>query len=428
MERAGRNRINSRTLRPRAVDGFKEKALKRRRHQDGQLIKCKDGFAVRFYENTDGERKRVQKFLGDFRELPTLRAAKNAMQLELTRVNQTVSVQRNTTLTFRNAATEWLRESSERKQRPIKPSVACTYRGNLRNHLNPLIGELPIEDCRSRTMRSVVDRLHKKGLAPQTIHCIVTVAKLIIGSVCDEDGNQLYNTKWNKKFLDMPEVDRQNTPVFTTEQVSNIVSAASDRFQMAAILLASTGLRIGELVGLEVRHFNGHSLQVEQAVWNQKICSPKTKNAYRTIELAPPVASLLRSYIGERTSGFILRSCSRKPITPVNLLVRDLHPVLENLKIPRCGFHAFRRFRATFLRRSSCPESLLKYWLGHSRKQDMTDRYDKSWEDVQYRQDVSKAMGVGFTLPDKLTPIAVSDVRGRLPVSTETLENAVCIG
>ena len=50
------------------------------------------------------------------------------------------------------------------------------------------------------------------------------------------------------------------------------------------------------------------------------------------------------------------------------------------------GFHAFRRFRNTFLRQSHCPDRVLKFWMGHA-EGDMSDRYHRSREDVQYRKE-----------------------------------------
>jgi hypothetical protein len=56
----------------------------------------------------------------------------------------------------------------------------------------------------------------------------------------------------------------------------------------------------------------------------------------------------------------------------------------------------------TFLRQQRCPDGVLKFWTGHAAR-DMTDHYDRSREDVQYRKDVARAMGVGFELPKALS-------------------------
>lgn len=178
--------------------------------------------------------------------------------------------------------------------------------------------------------------------------------------------------------------------------------------------------RAGELLGLEARHFDGTSVRVEQSVWggNGKVGTPKTANAYRIVDLHRDVAALLKSFIGSRSSGFIFQTSGGKPVTQTNLLRRELHPLLADLGIKLCGFHSFRRFRNTYLRQQRCPDSLLKYWMGHSANT-MSDLYDKSSEDLTYRKDVAKAMGFGFELPTTLTPKRKVSLSGVPDVTSE---------
>ncbi|MGA8010941.1 MAG: tyrosine-type recombinase/integrase [Candidatus Acidiferrales bacterium] len=253
-------------------------------------------------------------------------------------------------------------------------------------------------------MRTLVEVLVQKGLSPQTVRNVVQVVKLIKASVVDENGEQLFPTVWNHAFIDLPQVDstKCRRPTFTGDQVAGIVKAASGRVQMAVILLAASGLRAGELLGLEVRHFDGAAITVEQSVWNGKTQAPKTKNAYRTVDLYPDVAALLKQFIGNRSSGFIFQTSGGTPVTQGNLLKREFHPVLATLGISKRGFHCFRRFRNTYLRKAGAPDSLIQFWLGHSGSS-MTDVYDRGREDLQYRKDVALSLGVGFELPKTLT-------------------------
>jgi integrase len=360
---------------------------------------------VRYYEPGEGNRKRVQKFLGSYEKL-TKPQAKKAMREVLAVVNENVAVLSETeTTTFREYADRWIEDCETRKKKPIKDSVSRDWRSILKNHLDGPIGDLPLSDVGNRTMKSLVERLSRKKLAPATIRNICLVVKLVKASAIDEDGNQLFPERWNSRFIDAPTVDptKQRRPTFTAEQVSAIVRTATGRLQMAAILFASSGLRAGELLGLEVRHFDGTSITVNQAVWGPgQVQGPKTQNAYRTVDLHPSVSALLKQFIGKRTSGFIFRASSGGPLTQANFLRRELHPLLESLEIPMRGFHSFRRFRNTFLRQSHCPDGLLKFWMGHAGAS-MSDTYDRSREDVRYRQDVAKAMGFGFDLPVALT-------------------------
>ncbi len=401
--------------------------MSRKRHQRGQLVETKYGYAVRFYEPGEGHRHRIQKWLGSYDEM-TRPQAKHAMDDTLAAVNKNpIALPQQSRTTFRTYAVQWITNCETRKRKPIKASVLSGWRRILKKHLYDPIGDLPLADVGNKTMKSLVERLVKKGLAPATIRNITLVVKLVKSSAVDDDGNELYPTKWNKKIIDAPEVDSQHTPSFIGEQVTSIVAAATGRMQMIAILLAATGLRMGELTGLECRHFDGESVKVEQAIWagNGLVGTPKTKNSKRTIDLHPDVSTLLKEFIGKRTAGFIFQTSGKKPLSQTNLLRREFHPLLETLEIDQCGFHAFRRFRNTHLRNSLCPDGLLKFWMGHSAK-DMSDHYDKVRNDVQFRRDVSRAMGVGFDLPKTLTAkrmteekISLSGVIGRYAEAVE---------
>jgi integrase len=401
---------NPGTLPPRAVTGPREENLARRRFQNGQLLLLKQRWSRRSYEdvieNGERRRKRVQRFLGTLEELPTKRLAMRAMRDALEAVNG-LAYHPRTTSTFREFAKQWVEKCRTRKRKPIKPSTLCNWESILDNHLLPVLGSTPLPSVDNRAMKVLVEGLVHKGLSPQTIKNIVQVAKLVKASATDENGNESYPTKWNHEFIDLPVVDetKQRKPSFSGEQVTNIVKAAKGRLQMACVLLAATGIRAGELLGLEIRHFDGSSINVEQDVWGGKVQDPKTPNARRIIDLHPDVAELLKHFIGDRRAGFIFETSSGKPLTQTNLLKRELHPILTTLEISKRGFHSFRRFRNTHLRNSICPDGLLKFWMGHASK-DMSDRYDRVRDDVVFRTEVARRMGTGFEIPKALTPKA----------------------
>ena len=393
-------------VRPRAVDGPTEGTLARRRFQRGRLIELEHGWSVRFYEYriVDGVRvrQRVQQFLGTS-ELSKSQA-KKAMQEALAAVNNLLQ-RPTTTTTFREFAKLWIDTCKTRNQRPNKPSTLKNRESILDRHVLPVLGSMPLSSVDNRALRTLVAGLVRKKLSPQTIKNVLTVAKLVKASAVDDEGDPLFPTKWNNRFIDAPIVDKekQARPTFTVEQVTSIAKAAHGRLQMMCVLLAASGLRAGELLGLEVRHFDGASVKVDQSVWGGKTQEPKTQNAKRHVDLHPDVAALLKAFLGDRKSGFIFQTSSGKPITQTNILKHGLHPLLETLGIPKQGFHCFRRFRNTYLRQQRCPDGLLKFWMGHSMKKDMSDVYDRSSEDVQYRKDVALAMGTGFELPKTLT-------------------------
>jgi hypothetical protein len=64
------------------------------------------------------------------------------------------------------------------------------------------------------------------------------------------------------------------------------------------------------------------------------------------------------------------------------------------------GFHSFRRFRATRLRERSIPEDIIRFWLGHSGQQSISDRYSKLAQNLELRKKYagSDEAGLGFDI------------------------------
>jgi integrase len=95
-------------------------------------------------------------------------------------------------------------------------------------------------------------------------------------------------------------------------------------------------------------------------------------------------------------------------VSQTNLLRRGLHPPLQRLGQPKAGFHAFRRFRTTWLRKNRTPEHLIRFWLGHA-DETVTDGYSKLREDVEYRKEVAAEVGLGFEISGQ-KPVVVPNV------------------
>lgn len=90
-----------------------------------------------------------------------------------------------------------------------------------------------------------------------------------------------------------------------------------------------------------------------------------------------------------------------RPLHQSSVLRRKLHPVLAKLGQPKCGMHAFRRFRNTYLRNyTSTPPGVRKFWMGHA-GEGMSDLYDKIRNDLPFCKEVAEKAGLGFELPFK---------------------------
>jgi integrase len=88
------------------------------------------------------------------------------------------------------------------------------------------------------------------------------------------------------------------------------------------------------------------------------------------------------------------------PLSQTNLFRRRLHPLLRGLGIEKQGFHGMRRSRL----KQQVPDDLIRLWLGHSSSA-IGDRYSKLSQDLDFRQEVSQRVGLGFVVNTPLVGV-----------------------
>ena len=315
-------------------------------------------------------------------------------------------VEDNVSITFREQAEWFLNHAVNRKRHPVKPQTISGWRYITNNWLNPNIGELPLASVDNGALKMLVVKMHERKLSAQTMTTYVNLTKLIVSSAIDDNGDELYPRKWNNNFIDLPVIENQKQPTFTVEQMNFIVSHASGQDQVLYALLAGSGLRIGEAFGLEMKHLSTdcRTITIGQAAWGKTIQTPKTKSAYRQVDVSSDLAKLIKEFVGDRQSGLLFANRSGKLLSQTNVVRRSLHPILEELGVGKTGFHSMRRFRATWLRKQRTPEELVRYWMGHA-KQSVTDEYSKLSDDMEYRREVAEKIGTGFAVPARMIPM-----------------------
>jgi integrase len=125
--------------------------------------------------------------------------------------------------------------------------------------------------------------------------------------------------------MDLPVVEysEEKRPSLKATTVSILINGSAGQEQALYVLLAATGMRISEALGLEVRHIinDGRTIKVEQQIEKD-------------------------------------RPQSGTPHLYGNLEDRWLMPRLVKLKLDEegMGWHAFKSFRKTWLRSARCLE------------------------------------------------------------------------
>jgi integrase len=253
--------------------------------------------------------------------------------------------------------------------------------------------------------KSLVHTLIEKNLSPKSITAISSFVRVVVVSAVDPDGNQAYPRTWNLDFVDAPPVRKQSQPTVTKEFLQAILrdKRAKVRNRVLLALLASTGMRIGELLALQIDpdpsdqnsrwDSDARMIRVRKSVWRGKLQDPKTAAAVRDIELSVPTNKMLLEYaMGRHQGEFLFCAKSGKPLHRSHITKFVFKP----LGIP--GAHSLRRFRVSHLREVGCNEDILKAWLGHTNGSDITNRYSKVPENLELRRTWAERVGTGIEL------------------------------
>ena len=113
-----------------------------------------------------------------------------------------------------------------------------------------LVSADPNDACRGQ--------MSMAGLSAKTIVNYVRVAKHVVASAVNEEGDQIYPRTWNPRFYSVAggSQDKQHRPTVTDADLTRILSnTRKQKYVVLFALLAGTGLRIGEAIALRSTDF-----------------------------------------------------------------------------------------------------------------------------------------------------------------------------
>lgn len=320
-------------------------------------------------------------------------------------------VRSNYGIAFRDQPEIWFEQMKYRKRSPVSLSALGTLERYLRKWLNLNIGDVPVDAIGNLALRYLGATMEKGGFGAWAMRSYTNAAKLVVASAINEEGDARYHRKWNHDFIDLPEDKNPKRSAVTAEVLTAVVSAPTKKlYRMFYTFCASAGLRFGEALGIDIKNISPDctTINICQKAWRGQIHNYlKSENGKREIDLHPTVAAMLKDFVGERNCGLLFSTRTGRQLSQQNILKRSLHPILTDLKQPKMGCHAFRRFRVTELRKHLVPEDLIAFWLGHGGKT-VTDVYSRLRDDAGFRKQVVANIVLSFELPSDSAVIAMN--------------------
>lgn len=305
------------------------------------------------------------------------------------------------TITMRDAAQAWLNHLQTRRRRPIKPSSAKTFESYIDKWISPCLGNLQVSLVGVAVLRDFIRQLDEAGLSPKSQTEIAGAVKAIIANCADDEGEPLYPRHWDNERLDLPIVrhSEQHTPVVTRDDIEGALTKSNQMYRCLFALAGGSGLRVGELLSIKLAEdgtstfFDAKNalIRVRRTMWRGQEQTTKTEAGRRDVELPAKLSEFVAEFAGSR-SGFLFGNGKCLDVT-------SARNALDTAIGKGVGYHAFRRFRTTILRKARCNEGVLRFWLGHAGIRSISDVYDRTASDEQFRRAEADRIGLGFDLP-----------------------------
>lgn len=194
---------------------------------------------------------------------------------------------------FRAVAERWRTSAVHR------PTTASRVERGLRNHVYPMFGDRPVASIRASDIQAwIKDR--SQVLAPSTLE--VTYAYLITPLKTAVRDRIIASNPCDGVRL--PRQRKAEVVPLHKDAVRALIDAAAPRFRALYLLAASSGLRQGELFGLEVEciDFLRREVKVRQQLVDPDdgepyLGEPKTHQSYRTVPLTKATVDALAAHL-----------------------------------------------------------------------------------------------------------------------------------
>lgn len=196
---------------------------------------------------------------------------------------------------FKTYAEQWLREHEGEN------STRATLRSHLDAHLIPTFGDLPLKALKKPAVKAWLAGLKRRKLSASYRRGLFVTLKTISNAAVDD---KLLSVS-PVKGLDGPTLRSTERRFLTAAEVGQLAASIIARFRCLILLGAYTGLRIGELAGLDTDHLDldAGTVTVQNVVERQASGGrelrdwPKSEKSVRTVKIPTPLVADLKVHV-----------------------------------------------------------------------------------------------------------------------------------
>jgi integrase len=355
----------------------KHSTRKRRGRGEGSIYQRADGTWCGTYSsgyNATGKRIRRTVF-GESKEDVTGKMAR----YQTSKLDGTLG--EPTKLRLSGYLERWVEDAA----RPtIRYSTYVSYKGIITNHIDTRIGGIALSKLNPAHVQGLYSEMERMKCSPrvrQLTHAVLRRALkqavkwgLVPRNVCDA--------------VDPPRVPKRTITPLTAEQVRKLLKTATkDRFHALYVLAVGSGLRLGELFGLQWQDVDleAQAITVRHTLLEVKgkleLAEPKTSKSRRRVDLPKTAVDALwkhkKRILAEGFAAVPWVFCNSQggPLRKTHFHRNEFKPMLKRAKLPSIRFHDLRHTSATLLLSAGVHPKVVQERLGHSQISITLDTY-----------------------------------------------------
>jgi integrase len=289
------------------------------------------------------------------------------------------------TPTFGEYATQWMETHGAVV---LKYSTAESYRNDLRNHVLPFFAKMRLDEITRADVKRFLYLKQKEDLAAASVRKHLAYFSNIMSHAVDDEIIKLNPAQKLSKIVPRKDRKADINPLNREEMqvLLETVKELNPRYYPFFLCAARTGMRLGELLGLEwsAVDFHGRFIEVRQAFSRHRLTTPKNKRIRRvdmsrqlTEELKALKATMREESFkrGEPMPKWVFCQTNGKPLTATSIANRIFHRCLDRAGLRRVRFHDIRHSYASILVEQGESLAYVKEQMGHHSIQITVDIY-----------------------------------------------------
>lgn len=292
----------------------------------------------------------------------------------------------------------------------LRPKTLYQYSQTVHNHIKPNLGQKKLKDLRPDQIQNLYNQ-KSELLSDHSVRIIHSVLHVALNQA----------VRWGvipanpASLVNKPRPKKKEQKILDENQLQALLSVPS-KYRNIYFLAAATGLRQGELLGLQWIDLDWTSglLQVRRQCQRNNdgsyFAELKSDSSSRSILLGEATLDKLRNqeelqhtikiFMGKRwiETGVIFHSDVGTPLNQSNLL-RIFKQDLEKAALPKIRFHDLRHSAATLMLKQGVHPKIVQARLGHSTISITLDTYSHVIPEMQNE--------VAQIMDELLSPVAV---------------------